>query len=86
MAQVLEDLDEVKCYVKNQGLNFTIPYMLNGEQKQYFPDFIVRCHSGLNLIVEVSGEARKDKARPHRRSGCPPSTTMADSASGRSLR
>jgi type III restriction enzyme len=62
MAQVLEELDEVECYVKNQGLNFTIPYMLNGEQKQYFPDFIVRCHSGLNLIVEVSGEARKDKA------------------------
>ena len=62
MAQVLEELDEVESYVKNQGLNFTIPYMLNGDQKQYFPDFIVRCRSGLNLIVEVSGEARKDKA------------------------
>ena len=47
MAQVLEELDEVECYVKNQGLNFTIPYMLNG---------------GQNLIVEVSGEARKEKA------------------------
>lgn len=62
MAQVLEELDEVECYVKNQGLNFTIPYMLNGDQKQYSPDFLVRCESGLNLIVEVSGEARKDKA------------------------
>ncbi|MDP2320078.1 MAG: DEAD/DEAH box helicase family protein [Acidobacteriota bacterium] len=62
MAQVLEELDEVECYVKNQGLNFTIPYMLNGDQKQYFPDFLVRCKSGLNLIVEVSGEARRDKA------------------------
>jgi len=62
MAQVLEELEEVECYVKNQGLNFTIPYMLNGEQKQYFPDFLVRGKSGLNLIVEVSGEARKDKA------------------------
>ena len=62
MAQVVEELDEVECYVKNQGLNFTIPYTLNGEQRQYFPDFIVRCRSGLNLIVEVSGEARKDKA------------------------
>jgi len=62
MAQVLEELDEVECYVKNQGLNFTIPYMLNGDQKQYFPDFLVRCKSGLNLIVEVSGEGRKDKA------------------------
>ncbi len=62
MAQVLEELDEVECYVKNQGLNFTIPYMLNGDQRQYFPDFIVRCRSGLSLIVEVSGEGRKDKA------------------------
>jgi type III restriction enzyme len=62
MAQVLEELDEVKSYVKNQGLNFTIPYLLNGDQRQYFPDFIARCRSGLNLIVEVSGEGRKDKA------------------------
>ncbi len=62
MAQVLEELDEVECYLKNQGLNFTISYMLNGDQRQYFPDFIVRCRSGLNLIVEVSGEGRKDKA------------------------
>ena len=62
MAQVLEDLEEVVCYVKNQGLNFTIPYTLNGEQRQYFPDFIARCKPDLNLIVEVSGEAKKDKA------------------------
>ncbi len=62
MAQVLEELDEVACYVKNQGLNFTIPYMLNGDQKQYVPDFIVRARSGVHLIVEVTGEARKDKA------------------------
>ncbi|MEO8679316.1 MAG: hypothetical protein ABI665_09740 [Vicinamibacterales bacterium] len=62
MAQVLEELDEIECYVKNQGLNFTIPYTLNGDQRRYFPDFIARCRSGLNLIVEVTGEGRKDKA------------------------
>ncbi|BAZ71324.1 type III restriction-modification enzyme, R/helicase subunit (plasmid) [Fischerella sp. NIES-4106] len=66
MAQVLEDMDEVVCYVKNQGLGFLIPYILNGQQKNYMPDFIVRINDGqydlLNLIVEVSGEARKDKA------------------------
>jgi type III restriction enzyme len=65
-AQVLEDMDEVVCYVKNHNLGFTIPYTLNGEQKNYIPDFIVRLNDGredlLNLIVEVSGEARKDKA------------------------
>ena len=76
MAQVLEEMPEVVRYVKNQGLGFTIPYSLNGEEKQYDPDFIAQLSSAgrrvgpsgpadrdvLNLIVEVSGEARKDKA------------------------
>ncbi len=68
MAQTLEDMPEVVCYVKNQNLGFSIPYTLSGEERQYVPDFIVRLDDGhgrddlLNLIVEVSGEARKDKA------------------------
>lgn len=72
MAQALEEMPEVSCYVKNQGLGFTIPYTLNGEQKQYYPDFIAQIgtHTDsvglqadvLNVIIEVSGEARKDKA------------------------
>lgn len=66
MAQVLEEMDEVVCYVKNHSLGFTIPYTFNGEQKNYIPDFIVQvndgCEDKLNLIVEVSGEVRKDKA------------------------
>jgi type III restriction enzyme len=66
MAQSLEDMDEVVCYVKNQGLNFAIPYTLEGEEKNYIPDFIVRIRNGsaepLNLIFEVSGEAKKEKA------------------------
>jgi type III restriction enzyme len=61
LAQTLEDMTDVAAYVKNQGLNFTIPYTLNGENKQYLPDFIARV-SDLNLIIEVSGEARKDKS------------------------
>jgi type III restriction enzyme len=66
MAQVLEDMDEVACYVKNQGLEFKIPYTLNAEERQYYPAFIVRLRNGraepLNLILEVSGEALKEKA------------------------
>ncbi len=70
MAQALEELGEeglVISYVKNQGLGFTIPYVLAGEQRNYVPDFIVRLDDGrgpeepLNLIVEVTGERRKDK-------------------------
>jgi type III restriction enzyme len=62
LAQTLESMPEVEAYVKNQGLNFTIPYTLNGEERQYYPDFLVRLDGGLTLIVEVSGEERKDKA------------------------
>jgi type III restriction enzyme len=80
LAQTLEEMPEVASYVKNQGLNFTIPYTLNGEDRQYHPDFIARIATGgspvargfqpgdrpdvrpLNLIIEVTGEARKDKA------------------------
>ena len=61
LAEALEEMPEVSFYVKNQGLNFSIPYTLNGDDRQYYPDFITRL-GDLSLIIEVSGEARKDKA------------------------
>ncbi|MBF0291965.1 MAG: DEAD/DEAH box helicase family protein [Nitrospinae bacterium] len=68
MAEALEDMPEVIRYVKNHNLSFTIPYTLNGEEKNYIPDFIACLDDGngsddlLNLIVEVTGEKKKDKA------------------------
>ncbi len=62
MAQVLEDIPEVVRYVKNQGLGFTIPYTIDGESRSYIPDFIAVLDDGTNLIVEVSGAQRRDKA------------------------
>jgi len=57
MAQALEEMNEVVCYVKNQGLEFVIPYIIDGDEKKYYPDFIVRLKDAkgelLNLIVEV---------------------------------
>ena len=68
VAQVLEEeMDEVVDYVKNHGLGFTIPYTLSGHEHNYVPDFIVRIDDGegpddlLHLIVEVSGQKKKDK-------------------------
>jgi type III restriction enzyme len=67
MAQALEEMPEVHSYVKNQGLQFTIPYTLDAAEKSYIPDFVVRVHDGhgtedfLNLVVEVTGEKKKDK-------------------------
>lgn len=75
LAQVLEDMPEVIRYVKNHNLGFTIPYTLNGEEHQYIPDFIAVLKSPspskgegrgegdeLNLLIEVTGEQKKDKA------------------------
>jgi type III restriction enzyme len=67
MAETLEDLPEVLCYVKNHGLGFLIPYTTGGSQRNYLPDFIARIDDGhgrqdpLNLIVEVTGAKDKDK-------------------------
>jgi type III restriction enzyme len=67
MASVLEEMPEIFSYVKNQNLGFTIPYVLEGDARQYLPDFIAKVkiqgsEEYLNLVVEVSGEKRKDKA------------------------
>ncbi len=67
LAQELEDMGEVVAYVKNQSLGFTIPYTINGVERQYYPDFLIRIDDGegpddlLNLILEVTGERKKDK-------------------------
>lgn len=69
MAQALEELAGeglVVCYVKNHNLGFFIPYTFDGEEHNYIPDFIVRINDGkpdpLNLIIEVTGEKKKEKA------------------------
>jgi len=68
MAEAIEDMDEVVRYVKNHNLGFTIPYTLNGEEHQYTPDFIACIDDGrgpddlLSLLIEVTGEKKKDKA------------------------
>ncbi len=68
MAEALEDMPELIRYVKNHNLGFNIPYTLNGEEKNYIPDFIACIDDGhgpddlMNLIVEVTGEKKKDKA------------------------
>jgi type III restriction enzyme len=65
LAQSLEDMDEVISYVKNQNLGFNIPYAYEGTERAYLPDYIVRINDGkpehLNLILEVTGERRKEK-------------------------
>lgn len=58
-AKTLEELPEVKSYVKNHFLDFKIPYLVGAIEHMYVPDFIavVKTGSGkeVNLIIEISG-------------------------------
>jgi len=64
-AKTFEELSQVFRYVKNAFLGFQIPYVKDGKDKNYFPDFIVQCKTKdnaiINLIVEITGMS-KDKA------------------------
>ena len=68
LAQTIEEMPEVVRYVKNHNLGFMVPYVLNGEEKNYIPDFIICLDDGhgrddlLHLLLEVAGEKKKEKA------------------------
>jgi type III restriction enzyme len=59
LARVIERNPHVLAYVKNQGLNFEVPYRDGATARRYVPDFIVRIDVGrdepLNLILETKG-------------------------------
>jgi len=61
-AEALDLEPRVVSWVKNFGLDFSIPYRHEGVNSAYFPDFIVALDDGhgandlLNLIVEIKGE------------------------------
>jgi type III restriction enzyme len=63
LARMLEADDRVAAYVKNERLDFTIPYVHQGRTHQYVPDFLVRLvprgdGAERTLIVEVSGSQK----------------------------
>ena len=64
-AKTLEEIETVECYVKNQFLGLTVPYVKEGKDHQYFPDFVARVKGkdGIikNLMIEISGMSN-DKA------------------------
>lgn len=65
LAQKLEAMDDVERYVKNEHLDFTIPYVMDGIPQSYYPDFIVYLDDGqedpLQVLVEISG--REDRTK-----------------------
>ncbi|MFI5871307.1 BPTD_3080 family restriction endonuclease [Streptomyces sp. NPDC051445] len=64
MATLLDGNKSVQSYVKNDHLEFAIPYLFAGRTHRYLPDFIVRLKprdgedEQRHLIVEVSGSRK----------------------------
>ncbi|MFD8809923.1 BPTD_3080 family restriction endonuclease [Streptomyces sp. NPDC059627] len=64
MATLLDGNKSVQSYVKNDHLEFAIPYLFAGRTHRYLPDFIVRLvprdgeDEQRHLIVEVSGSRK----------------------------
>jgi type III restriction enzyme len=64
----LEESDRVVSYVKNDRLDFELPYEWEGRTHLYRPDFLVRLKMDgdreLTLIVEIKGhETEQDRAK-----------------------
>jgi type III restriction enzyme len=56
-AYTLDTHPAVKAFVKNAGLGFAIPYFDNGQDHDYYPDFLIRlaCEAPCHLILETKG-------------------------------
>ena len=63
-CRAVESHPRALSYVKNHNLGLEVPYTYAGDQRHYFPDFIVQINDGheepLNLIVEIKGYRRED--------------------------
>jgi type III restriction enzyme len=67
-AYDFEKNPHVLAYVKNDHLDFVIPYEFEGVAHNYYPDYIVKVANkdgyAINLILEVKGfESEKDRAK-----------------------
>jgi type III restriction enzyme len=56
-AYVIDTHPGVAAFVKNAGLGFSIPYLHNGQPREYVPDFIIRLAGspGQYLVLETKG-------------------------------
>jgi len=57
VAARLDKSDHVRAFVKNEFLGFAIPYIHNGQDHEYYPDYLVllRDSPRFTLILEVKG-------------------------------
>jgi type III restriction enzyme len=61
----LEDPPHVVCYVRNDRLEFNIPYEFHDIAHVYEPDFLVRLTNGVMLVLESKGQFVEDTKMKH---------------------
>lgn len=64
VAARLDKIESVAAFVKNEFLGFAIPYVANGQDHEYYPDYLVRLSGGerpFTLILEVKGRPDSDE-------------------------
>ena len=65
-CRVVEAHPRVLSYVKNQNLGFAVPYIYQGKEHDYVPDFLLLVDDGrgpqdpLRLVVEIKGYRGED--------------------------
>ncbi len=53
-----------RCYARNDGLAFSIPYEFMGVSLHYEPDYLVRLSNEVTLVLEIKGfEDEQDRAK-----------------------
>jgi type III restriction enzyme len=56
-AYIIDRHPAVAAFVKNEGLGFAVPYLHNGQDHDYYPDFLIRLKSAdpVYLVLEIKG-------------------------------
>ncbi|MFN7944178.1 MAG: DEAD/DEAH box helicase family protein [Blastocatellia bacterium] len=55
----------IRCYARNDGLQFRIPYEYLGVTRHYEPDFIVELSSGVRMVLEIKGYEDEETRAKH---------------------
>ena len=62
LAKHLDELPEIIRWARNKGLNWSIPYVADRQQRRYWPDFVAVArlgpHMELNIVIETKGLVR----------------------------
>jgi type III restriction enzyme len=61
----LEASGHVRCYARNDRLEFNIPYEFYDFPLVYEPDFLVRLTNGVTLVLEVKGQPHEETEAKH---------------------